>query len=522
MTTTSALTCRTAADRSSGPGKDRTAPAGAAPTAIPRWTQEPPAGSGAGRSGGSRGPAPGRADTVPHAGRDPCVDLAGGSCKGAPGAVRRNRGHDRLQGRVGDLGLRTRSGTRVLAGAGLRGAHPAGPGPRRSSRWTAGRQPPACRGVRGAAQHRPGRRSRARRRASSWACHSATPQVAKRCACATGATSSTRTQPSGSPAITSPRSAIWSPTPEADPFDADLVGPDERRLQLEQLAGPERPRPQRRFHELFEERVRQHPERIAAVQDAREWTYAELNARANRIARALLARGLQAEDIVAVVAERDLEWMAAVIGIFKAGGAYLPIEPHFPADRIARTLTRAGSRVVLTEGGSTATLDEALDGMPAVTKLLFEDIEAEGHAADDLGMEVRPDQLAYVYFTSGSTGEPKGAMCEHDGMVNHLYAKIEDLGIGPGRRRRPERPPMLRHLAVATGLGPARRRPHTHRRAGPHPRRRAVRRHGGTGRGGGLPGRPVVSGRGGGVPGRQTPRPAAPPLRLGDRGGPET
>ncbi|GAA1498317.1 non-ribosomal peptide synthetase [Paeniglutamicibacter kerguelensis] len=220
--------------------------------------------------------------------------------------------------------------------------------------------------------------------------------------------------------------------PEAEPADADLVDPDERRLQLEQLAGPERPRPQRRFHQLFEERVRLHPERIAAVQDTREWTYAELNARANRLARALLARGLQAEDVVAVVAKRDLEWMAAVIGVLKAGGAYLPIEPHFPADRIARTITRAGSRIALTEEGSTASLDEALDGMPSVTRLLFEDIEAEGHADDDLGVEVRPDQLAYVYFTSGSTGEPKGAMCAHDGMVNHLYAKIEDLGIGPG------------------------------------------------------------------------------------------
>lgn len=220
--------------------------------------------------------------------------------------------------------------------------------------------------------------------------------------------------------------------PEADPFDADLVGQEERRFQLEELAGPDRPRPQRRFHELFEERVLQHPQRIAAVQDSREWTYAELNARANRIAHALLARGLQAEDIVAVVAERDLEWMAGVIGIFKAGGAYLPIEPHFPADRIARTLIRAGCRMVLAEEGSTATLDEALNGMPAVAKLLFENVETGGYAADDPGLQIRPDQLAYVYFTSGSTGEPKGAMCEHEGMVNHLYAKIEDLGIGSG------------------------------------------------------------------------------------------
>jgi len=88
--------------------------------------------------------------------------------------------------------------------------------------------------------------------------------------------------------------------------------------------------------------------------------------------------------------------------------------------------------MVLTEEGSTGTLDEALDGLPAVTRLLFDTIESEGHSDDDPGVEVRPDQLAYVYFTSGSTGEPKGAMCEHEGMVNHLYAKIEDLGVGPG------------------------------------------------------------------------------------------
>ena len=251
------------------------------------------------------------------------------------------------------------------------------------------------------------------------------------------------------------RSAIWSPTPRRNPPTPTSSTAEERRLQLEQLAGPERPRPQRRFHELFEERVRQHPERIAAVQDAREWTYAELNARANRIARALHARGLRAEDIVAVVAERDLEWMAAVIGIFKAGGAYLPIEPHFPADRIARTLTRAGARMVLTEGGSTTTLDEALARNARSDEALrSRTSRPRGTPPTTSAWRCAPDQLAYVYFTSGSTGEPKGAMCEHDGMVNHLYAKIEDLGDRPGRRRRPDRAPVLRHLAVAAGRRP--------------------------------------------------------------------
>ena len=110
------------------------------------------------------------------------------------------------------------------------------------------------------------------------------------------------------------------------------------------------------MHELFEQRVRAHPDAVAAIHGDRQWTYAELNARANRLGRALLARGLRREGVVAVVTERNLDWMAAVLAIFKAGGVYLPIEPHFPADRIAVTLSRAGCELVLTEPGSTTTL----------------------------------------------------------------------------------------------------------------------------------------------------------------------
>src|SRR5438128_10849119 len=124
--------------------------------------------------------------------------------------------------------------------------------------------------------------------------------------------------------------------------------------------------------------------------------------------------------------------MAAVLAIFKAGGAYLPIEPHFPADRIARTLCRAGCRLVLTERGSTATLDQARESVSAIETLFIDAAYAEHHPDGDLGVDVAPGQLAYIYFTSGSTGEPKGAMCEHAGMLNHLCAKIDDLSIGEG------------------------------------------------------------------------------------------
>ncbi|MFI6494559.1 amino acid adenylation domain-containing protein [Streptomyces sp. NPDC050564] len=227
--------------------------------------------------------------------------------------------------------------------------------------------------------------------------------------------------------------ALMTADPDAEHACQSLLSDEELRFQLEQLAGPARALPNARVHELFEDRVRMHPDAVAAVQAGEQWTYGELNARANRLARALAARGPAREGVVAVVTERNLDWLAAVIAVFKAGGVYLPIEPHFPAERIAATLSRAECTLVLTEPGSTTTLDRALDSLPGVARLLVEAAYEEDHADDDLGIRVTPDQLAYIYFTSGSTGEPKGAMCEHAGMLNHLYAKIDDLQIGEGQ-----------------------------------------------------------------------------------------
>ncbi|TWF79065.1 amino acid adenylation domain-containing protein [Pseudonocardia hierapolitana] len=226
--------------------------------------------------------------------------------------------------------------------------------------------------------------------------------------------------------------ASMAADPDAEHGRARLLSAEELRIQLDGLAGPRRELPDRRFHELFEERVRMHPDAVAAVHRDRQWTYRELNARGNQLGRALLARGLRREGVVAVVTERNLDWMAAVIAIFKAGGVYLPIEPHFPADRIARTLSRADCTLVLTELGSTTTLDKALVSLPGVQQVFVDAAYAEEHGEDDLGVVVTADQLAYIYFTSGSTGEPKGAMCEHAGMLNHLHAKIADLGIREG------------------------------------------------------------------------------------------
>ena len=226
--------------------------------------------------------------------------------------------------------------------------------------------------------------------------------------------------------------ALIAADPDAEHARQTLLSAEELHFQLHGLAGPRRKLPDCRAHELFEERARVHPDAIAAEHGNRRWTYRELNAHANQLARALLARGLSREGVVAVVTERNLDWIAAMLAIFKAGGAYLPIEPHFPADRIARTLSRAGCRLVLTERGSTTMLDQAIDSLSGVQTLFIDALYEEAHSGGDPGVAVALDQLAYIYFTSGSTGEPKGAMCEHAGMLNHLFAKIDDLRIGEG------------------------------------------------------------------------------------------
>ncbi|MCU7728828.1 amino acid adenylation domain-containing protein [Actinoplanes sp. KI2] len=217
-------------------------------------------------------------------------------------------------------------------------------------------------------------------------------------------------------------------TPDADHRHRTLLSAAELDLQINGLAGPERALPDRRCHEIFEDRVARTPDAIAAVHGDRSWTFADLNRRANAIARELIAQGLTAEQTVAVVTERNLTWMAGVLAVFKAGGAYVPIEPGFPADRIARTLARADCRLALADPAGAV----ALTAQPGIRVIRADQVSPAPADDRNLGLAIAADRLAYIYFTSGSTGEPKGAMCEHAGLVNHLFAKIDDLSLAEG------------------------------------------------------------------------------------------
>ncbi|MGP3953682.1 non-ribosomal peptide synthetase [Streptomyces sp. 7N604] len=212
-----------------------------------------------------------------------------------------------------------------------------------------------------------------------------------------------------------------------------LLSDSEVETQLYGLSGRRVELPPSTFVELFEERVRTAPDRVAAVHGTTRWTYQELNARANRIAHALLGAGVRAEDVVAVVMDRGLDWIAAALGVFKAGGVYLPVRPDFPADRVAAQLERSRCAFLLSEPPSDELVRRATAGLGSAPRVLsVPGIHASGAGAENPGVPVEPAQAAYIYFTSGSTGAPKGALCEHAGMLNHLFMKIEDMGMETG------------------------------------------------------------------------------------------
>ncbi|MFC0212779.1 amino acid adenylation domain-containing protein, partial [Paenibacillus chartarius] len=203
--------------------------------------------------------------------------------------------------------------------------------------------------------------------------------------------------------------------------------------EREQLAGFYDERPgdtaaERSIHELFEARAALHPERTALVFGQERVTYGELNERANRIARLLLEQGLAKEDRVGIMLHRTPLLAACILAVWKAGGAYIPIDPDYPANRTAGMLGDAGAAVLLTES---VFMSEELSVQLHCTALELDRLgnmlaEADG---SNVGLPHDPDRLAYVIYTSGSTGRPKGAMVEHRGMMNHLTAKVEDLQV---------------------------------------------------------------------------------------------
>ncbi|MBS4078114.1 non-ribosomal peptide synthase/polyketide synthase [Pseudomonas rustica] len=176
---------------------------------------------------------------------------------------------------------------------------------------------------------------------------------------------------------------------------------------------------ERPVHELFEAQAAQTPDAIALIFDGQQLTYAQLNARANRLSRTLLVQGVGPEVLVGVAVDRGLELIVAIIAVLKAGGAYVPLDPQYPRDRLLCMIEDSGSRLLLTQSH----LLERLPVPHNVRSLCLDQAEAWEFTDDSNPQRaVWADNLAYVMFTSGSTGRPKGVGISHGALSKHAFA----------------------------------------------------------------------------------------------------
>ncbi|EXL31150.1 Syringopeptin synthetase C [Pseudomonas syringae pv. syringae str. B301D-R] len=207
-----------------------------------------------------------------------------------------------------------------------------------------------------------------------------------------------------------------------------LLDAVERKHLLIDLNATNVPYPQdATIHQLFEEKVRAQPEAIAVAFQAQRLSYADLNRQANRLAHHLISLGIGPDDRVAICVERGVKMIVGLLGVLKAGAAYVPLDPAYPAERLAYMINDSQPAALLTQRG----LQERLPAL-SMPLVLLDDEHCQGFTECDdnpvvptLGVR----NLAYVIYTSGSTGNPKGVMIEHRGLVNYSVDAARLFGL---------------------------------------------------------------------------------------------
>ena len=179
-------------------------------------------------------------------------------------------------------------------------------------------------------------------------------------------------------------------------------------------------------HELFESQAARTPDAVALVFGAGALSYAELNARSNQLAHLLIAKGVVPDGLVGICLERSPEMVIAVLAVLKAGGAYIPMDPGYPANRIAYMVDDSRVQLVLGDG------DAAETSARDIEVVRIDRHPEAGQPTSNLGRRTSASALAYVIYTSGSTGNPKGVMVEHRNVVNFFAGMDVRLGTAPG------------------------------------------------------------------------------------------
>ncbi|MEU5713241.1 amino acid adenylation domain-containing protein [Streptomyces flaveolus] len=207
--------------------------------------------------------------------------------------------------------------------------------------------------------------------------------------------------------------------PDGSPARWDVLTPEEHTRILTEWNDSGEPAVRTTFVDLFEQRVRQAPQATAAEFGDHSLTYDQLNARANQLARWLISQGVGPEKRVAISLPRSLDWLIAVLAVMKSGGAYIPVDPEYPADRIT---------YMLEDSRPVHVLATPLDELPLDTLATTDITDTERTAP------LLTDSPAYVIYTSGSTGRPKGVVVTHSGLPALAAGQIERFGVDSGSR----------------------------------------------------------------------------------------
>ncbi|MFF4385043.1 amino acid adenylation domain-containing protein, partial [Kitasatospora sp. NPDC001547] len=214
----------------------------------------------------------------------------------------------------------------------------------------------------------------------------------------------------------------------------DVLGDAGRRRVLEEWNDTATGVEAATLPELFEAQVARTPDAVAVVSDGEELSYAELDARANRLARLLVGRGVGPESLVGVVMDRGADLVVALLAVVKAGGAYLPIDPDYPVERVAYMLGDAAPSVIVTSGEAAEVLPASvlvplvvLDE-PSVERELAR-LDAAALSDGERSGHLSPSHPAYVIYTSGSTGRPKAVLVTHRGIGTLAAAQVDRFGV---------------------------------------------------------------------------------------------
>ncbi|AQR78428.1 non-ribosomal peptide synthetase [Paenibacillus larvae] len=206
---------------------------------------------------------------------------------------------------------------------------------------------------------------------------------------------------------------------------------DEDLNMYQKLNRTETPYPENQtIHGMFEQAASRFPEHLALASQQEEYTYAALNRRANQIAHLLLEKEVRKGDFVTIFMDRSLETIISLLGIMKAGGVYVPVDPDHPEERNSYIVEDTRSAFILTKqiyADKARHLSTPITSVKEIVPIDSKDLD--NYPADNPGVHVDPDDLAYIIYTSGSTGKPKGALIAHRGVVNLGFVVKEQCGI---------------------------------------------------------------------------------------------